>query len=88
MGRRIIAHASQEDYPPGIYRGIQGACSGSHLYRRSGSDQAYEEISVEKSVNEIGWAYAPVFADFDADGLLDIYATSGFISVDRRKPDG
>ena len=88
MGRRIIAHVNMDDYPEGVFHGIQGACAGSHLYRRLGQDQQYKEISVEQSVNEIGWAYAPVFADFDADGLLDIYATSGFISVDRRKPDG
>ncbi len=88
MGRRIIAHVSEDDFPAEIYRGIQGACAGSHLYKRSGQDQTYDEISVKASVNEIGWAYAPVFADFDADGFLDIYATSGFISVDRHKPDG
>ncbi len=88
MGRRIISHVSASDYPDGVFRGIEGACAGSHLYKQSGSELVYEEISVEKSVNEVGWAYAPVFADFDADGLLDIYATSGFISVDRKKPDG
>ena len=26
--------------------------------------------------------------DFDADGLLDIYATTGFMSSHRNKPDG
>lgn len=88
MGRRIISHVCADDYPEGVFRGIEGACAGSHLYRLTGSDVSYEEISEAKSVNQIGWAYAPAFADFDADGLLDIYATSGFISVDRRKPDG
>jgi hypothetical protein len=88
MGRRIIAHTSEADYPAGVFAGIQGACAGSHLYSRRGPDQTYDEISVPMAVNEIGWAYAPVMADFDADGRLDIYATSGFISVDRRKPDG
>ncbi len=92
MGRRIIAHVSDDDFNSEIFQGIRGACAGSHLYRiNSDSSQSaavYEEISEPKNVNAIGWAYAPVFADFDADGLLDIYATSGFISVDRRKPDG
>ncbi|MGB7345935.1 MAG: VCBS repeat-containing protein [Pirellulaceae bacterium] len=101
MGRRIIAHVSDADYDSEIYDGIRGACAGSHLYtpEKSASDKGtnvgsaktdpcYEEISKAKNVNAIGWAYAPVFADFDADGLLDIYATSGFISVDRGKPDG
>lgn len=88
MGRRIISNVDASDYPDGVFDGIEGSCSGSHLYQRSNSDTTYREISVEQGVNEIGWAYGPVFADFDADGLLDIYATSGFISVDRNKPDG
>ena len=88
MGRRIIANVSPSDYPEGVFRGIEGACAGSHLYQWMDEAQRYQEISVEKRVNEIGWAYAPVMADFDSDGLLDIYATSGFISVDRNKPDG
>lgn len=87
MGRRIIAHVCADDYPEGVYEGIQGACAGSHLYQPGDSEQ-YQEISLSKKVNAIGWAYAPVFADFDSDGFLDIYATSGFISVDRHKPDG
>ena len=92
MGRRIIQHVSKDDYPEGVYRGIQGSCAGSHLYQLtpafSSGDLVYKDISVEKHVNGVGWAYAPVMADFDADGLLDIYAASGFISTNRRKPDG
>jgi hypothetical protein len=32
--------------------------------------------------------YAPTFVDFDSDGWLDIYASTGFMSFDRQKPDG
>ncbi|MGB7347331.1 MAG: VCBS repeat-containing protein [Pirellulaceae bacterium] len=95
MGRRIIAHVGDDDFDSGILNGIQGACAGSHLYTLNSKANAgdpteivYDEIGEQKNVNAIGWAYAPVFADFDADGLLDIYATCGFISVNRRKPDG
>jgi len=95
MGRRIIAHVDAEDFDADILNGIQGACAGSHLYTprvavdgNRSAEIVYDEIGEPKNVNAVGWAYAPVFADFDADGLLDIYATCGFISVNRRKPDG
>lgn len=88
MGRRIIAHVGPEDYPPGVYAQIQGSCAGNTLYTREASTGAYREISVEADVNEVGWAYAPALADFDSDGLLDIYATAGFLSFQRSKPDG
>ncbi len=39
-------------------------------------------------VNEVGWAFAPAFVDVDNDGWLDLYATTGFLSFDRGKPDG
>jgi len=48
----------------------------------------YQEISEDAGVNTVGWAYAPALADFDADGQLDIYATTGFLSYQRGKPDG
>ena len=34
MGRRIIAHVSEDDYAPGIYKQIKGACAGNRLYRK------------------------------------------------------
>jgi hypothetical protein len=49
---------------------------------------SYRELSEGAGVNQVGWAYAPALADFDADGWLDIYATTGFLSYRRDKPDG
>ncbi|MDP7276577.1 MAG: VCBS repeat-containing protein [Planctomycetaceae bacterium] len=87
MGRRIIAQVGEADYPPGIYRQIQGSCAGNRLYRGVAGSR-FEEISQTAGVNAVGWAYAPVLADFDNDGRLDVYATTGFLSFDRTKPDG
>ena len=87
MGRRIISHVSDEDYPEGIYPQIQGSCAGNRLYRMS-SNGGYEDVTDIAGVNEVGWAFAPLMCDFDGDGLLDIYATTGFMSFDRKKPDG
>jgi hypothetical protein len=88
MGRRIIAHISPEDYPPGVYEQIKGSCAGNTLYTLRAGEKKYREVSEESGVNQVGWAYAPALADFDHDGWLDIYTTTGFLSFQPHKPDG
>jgi len=88
MGRRIIAHVSDQDYPSGVYQQIKGSCAGNRLYSMQTNGKSFEELSEVAGVNQVGWAYAPALADFDADGWLDIYATTGFLSYRRVKPDG
>ncbi len=88
MGRRIIRHVGDDDYAPGIYQQIRGSCAGNRLYTLQPGSAEFHEISELAGVNQVGWAYAPTMADFDSDGLLDIYATTGFMSFDRKKPDG
>ena len=87
MGRRIITQVSDADYPEGVYEQIRGSCAGNRLYRTDGGER-YREVGSEIGVSEVGWAYAPAMVDFDADGLLDLYATTGFMSYERGKPDG
>ena len=86
MGRRIIDQVSPEDYPVGIHEQLLGSCAGNRLYTQH--DGLYVENSAELGINEVGWAYAPAMLDVDGDGDLDIYATCGFMSFDRHKPDG
>ena len=88
MGRRIIAQVAEADYPPGIYEQIQGSCAGNRLYGRAPDGARYDEFSETSGVNEVGWAYGPTMLDVDADGLLDLYATTGFMSFERDEPDG
>ena len=88
MGRRIVGQVSDNDYPPGVYPRLQGACAGSRLYRLNKDASNSTEFSELAGVNQVGWAYAPAMADFNNDGMLDLYATCGFLSVDRTKPDG
>lgn len=88
MGRRIIGQLNAKDYPAGIYDQIKGSCAGNRLYRRKNDEDGFEDIGVESEVFAVGWAYAPAFADFDNDGRLDIYSTTGFLSFERGKPDG
>jgi hypothetical protein len=88
MGRRIIGQVSEDDYGPGVYKQIKGACAGNRLYKRGPGGGLYAESSEPWGINDIGWAYAPAMADLDNDGLLDLHATTGFLSFDRGKPDG
>ena len=88
MGRRIIAQVGPEDYPPGIYEQIKGACAGNRLYRAGSGSQRYQEFGEDFRISGVGWAYAPAMLDCDRDGRLDLYATTGFMSFDRKKPDG
>jgi hypothetical protein len=88
MGRRILDHVCAEDYPSGIYEQILGSCAGNRLYTRAPGEAKYREASDEMGVNAVGWAYGPAFADFDNNGWLDLYATTGYLSFNRKKPDG
>jgi hypothetical protein len=88
MGRRILDHICEEDYPAGIYEQILGSCAGNRLYTQAPGELKFREISDEMGVNAVGWAYSPAMADFDNNGWLDLYATTGYLSFDRKKPDG
>ena len=60
---------------------------GSQLHRNKGGLN-FEQKGKEWQVNDCGWAYGAALIDLDNDGWLDLYATAGFISRDRTKPDG
>jgi hypothetical protein len=88
MGRRIIQYVCETDYPESIYEQIVGSCAGNRLYQLNPRTGVYEDRSDELGVNGVGWAYAPAFLDIDGDTDLDIYATTGFMSFTRGRPDG
>jgi len=87
MGRRIIAHVGNEDYPDGVYQGIKGACAGNRLYT-PGADSKFTEVSEIQGVNQVGWTHGVTMGDFDGDGWLDLYSTAGYMSFHRDRPDG
>jgi len=71
-----------------MYAQILGSAEGNRLYSPGTADIRYDDKSLSAGVSEIGWAHAPAFVDLDSDGLLDIYATTGFMSLNRGMPDG
>jgi len=88
QGRRVVAHIDRDDYREGIYDMILGSLAGNRLYRRSSAGSSYDELSLALGVNTVGWAHGPAMVDLDGDGRLDLYATAGYNSMDRTKPDG
>lgn len=86
-GNRILANVDRQRYPEDLYRKIEEGTRGSKLYQAKG-DGSYQTVPETDMYAWVGWAYGPTFADFDNDGWLDIYATAGFKSEERGKPDG
>ena len=86
-GNRIITNIDPESYEGDLYNKLVEATLGSKLYLNDGQGNLMPQ-DTQPGLSNVGWAYGPAMGDFDADGLLDIYATAGFRSVERGKPDG
>ena len=54
-----------------------GSYFGNRLYRNLG-DGTFEDATEEAGVARGGWAWGSCFADFDNDGVLDIFHTNGW----------
>jgi hypothetical protein len=86
-GSRIIGNLAEGTFPDDVMGRLRRFVAGSQLHLNKGGltfDQAGERMQV----HAVGWAYGPALADLDNDGWLDIFATAGQISQDRKKPDG
>ncbi|MDG1874223.1 MAG: CRTAC1 family protein [Mariniblastus sp.] len=85
-GRRVAKMLVPGDYSDSVYEQILGLCSGNRLYRQS--DGKYQDVTQQAGVGEAGWSWSPLMFDLDSDGLLDLYATAGFMSFDKKGSDG
>jgi hypothetical protein len=86
-GSRVIGNVRPGTYPDNIMDKIRTFVKGSELHINRGNLH-FEQKGREWQVNDAGWAYGPALVDLDNDGWLDIYATCGYISRSRDKPDG
>jgi hypothetical protein len=86
-GSRVIGNMKPDAYAPEVMTRLRSLVDGSELYHNLGNEK-FEGVGKKMQVHDVGWAWGPVAADFDNNGLLDIYATAGYISRDRDKPDG
>lgn len=86
-GTRVIGNMKPDAYPPAVMEKFRRFVAGSQLHLNKG-ELKFDSVGAEKQLATVGWAYGAALADLDGDGLLDVYATAGYISVDRTKPDG
>lgn len=86
-GTRVFGNVKPGFFPDEISAKFRSFVAGSQLWRNRGQLN-FEPIGKKCQVNSIGWAYGADLIDLDNDGWLDLYATAGFISKDRTKPDG
>jgi len=86
-GNRVIGNLKDDSYDDEVMLKLKRMVAGSQLYRNLG-DLKFDPVGKKLDLAGIGWAYAPALTDLDNDGFLDLYATSGFMSRSRDKPDG
>jgi hypothetical protein len=94
-GSRIIGNLPSGTYPADVMARMRRFVAGSQLHLNKGVKERdgarspqFEQAGERMQIHDVGWAYGPALADLDNDGWLDLYATSGQISRDRKKPDG
>jgi hypothetical protein len=86
-GMRVIGNVPEGAYPPDVMEKMRRFVAGSQLHLNRGGLK-FEQVGTQMQVAAVGWSYGACLADLDNDGWLDLYATAGFISRDRTKPDG
>ncbi len=89
-GNRVMGNLKKDAYEPEVMEKLKRMVAGSRLYLNHSESEttSFDRVGPELDITEIGWAYGPAMFDLNNDGLLDIYATAGFVSRDASKPDG
>ena len=86
-GTRVIGNLKPDAYPPKVMEKLKRLVAGSQLHLNKG-DLKFEQAGAQRHLASVGWVYGAALADLDGDGFLDVYATAGYLSRDRDKPDG
>jgi FG-GAP-like repeat len=90
-GTRVIGNLRPDAYDPDLMETIRHFVKGSQLWLNKGQHEGqvkFEPKGKDWQVHSVGWAYGAALVDLDNDGFLDLYATAGFMSMDRTEPDG
>ena len=73
------------DENPDIYKqklvinGYQDQYSKNCLQRNNGNGNSFSETALINNVAATDWSWAPLFADFDNDGIKDLFISSGIV---------
>jgi hypothetical protein len=77
-GKRITSQI------PGIDARVSGSAEGNYLFHNAGQHR-FENVAGHDPpallVANAGWSWGGQFADFDNDGFLDLYVSSGFYTA-------
>jgi len=86
-GSRVMSNLRPDAYPPDIMAKMRRFVAGSQLHRNLGKLK-FDQVGAKWQVAAVGWSHGPALVDLDNDGYLDLFATCGYMSRDRKKPDG
>lgn len=81
--RALKNYGSDEN--PDIYRvkltirGYQNQYSKNCLQRNNGDGISFSETGLQSGVSATDWSWSPLFADFDNDGMKDLFISSGIV---------
>ena len=73
------------DENPDIYKqklemnGYQYQYSKNCLQRNNGNGESFSEMGLMMNIAATDWSWAPLFADFDNDGMKDLFVSSGIV---------
>lgn len=62
-----------------VNNGYQYQYSKNCLQRNNGNGTSFSETSLLSGVSATDWSWSPLFADFDNDGIKDLFISSGIV---------
>ncbi|MEJ7770066.1 MAG: VCBS repeat-containing protein, partial [Chitinophagaceae bacterium] len=77
-----ILKSSMPDDPLEIYQyklgfGYQAQCSRNCLQLNRGAGRRFSDIALFSGIAATDWSWSPLLADFDNDGICDLFITNG-----------
>jgi enediyne biosynthesis protein E4 len=81
--KTVKTYGSDEN--PDVYKvklrmnGYQAQYSRNCLQQNNGGGESFSDVALQKNVFATDWSWCPLFADFDNDGVKDLFVSSGIV---------
>lgn len=79
----ILAHRYKTDEGNMLWLNLPAGDGGAGAGTSALGGRSFRNVASASGVDDGGWGWGAQFADFDLDGLLDIFAVNGFVTGDR-----